>query len=147
MVDVCDERAAGAQPQPARLACAGPGRTWTAHEGNPVKTDSRSARPGGTPFVVDGVLYRPSQDCELSYGRQITINAVEELTEGTFIERPVRLLSPDRRSRYPAGFHTMAQVGARTLVDGNARGLVGATLRLTARRRIAPITGWLRPPG
>ena len=30
---------------------------WTAHPANPVKTDVRSARPGGTPFVVDGVLF------------------------------------------------------------------------------------------
>ncbi|MFX8406684.1 hypothetical protein ABTL65_19795, partial [Acinetobacter baumannii] len=35
---------------------------WHAHPGNPVKIDVRSARPAGTPFVVDGVLYRPAQD-------------------------------------------------------------------------------------
>ncbi len=32
---------------------------WTPHPGNPVKSDVRSSRPGGTPFAVDGVLYRP----------------------------------------------------------------------------------------
>ena len=31
---------------------------WTAHAANPVKTDARSARPGGTPFVWGGRLYR-----------------------------------------------------------------------------------------
>src|SRR5262249_30617771 len=31
---------------------------WSPHRGNPVKTDIRSARPAGTPFVHQGVLYR-----------------------------------------------------------------------------------------
>ena len=34
---------------------------WRAHPLNPVKTDVRSSRPGGTPFVHEGKLYRPAQ--------------------------------------------------------------------------------------
>src|SRR6185437_12301603 len=31
---------------------------WTPHAANPVKTDVRSSRPAGRPFVHDGALYR-----------------------------------------------------------------------------------------
>jgi hypothetical protein len=34
---------------------------WEPHVANPVKTDIRGARPGGTPFVHEGVLYRPAR--------------------------------------------------------------------------------------
>ena len=43
----------------ATLRAAG-GRT----AGNPVKRDLGSSRPAGTPFVHDGQLYRPAQDCD-----------------------------------------------------------------------------------
>jgi len=42
--------------------------SWCPHPGNPVKPDIRSARPAGTPFVHDGALYRPAQDCSRTYG-------------------------------------------------------------------------------
>ena len=32
---------------------------WKHHANNPVKTDVRSSRPGGTPFYRHGKLYRP----------------------------------------------------------------------------------------
>ena len=39
-----------------------------------VKTDVRSARPAGTPFVYQGELYRPAQDCSRTYGGSIVIH-------------------------------------------------------------------------
>ena len=53
---------------------------WDPHPLNPVKTDVRSSRPAGTPFVSNGVLYRPAQDGSDSYGGSITINRVDRLT-------------------------------------------------------------------
>lgn len=103
---------------------AGP---WTPHAGNPVKTDARSARPGGTPFVSDGRLYRPSQDDSSGYGGRVVVNEVEVLTPRTFVERPVRWVGPPRGSPYPDGLHTLSRAGTRTLVDGNARHFVKET--------------------
>lgn len=49
---------------------------WEAHTRNPVKIDIRSARPGGTPFVYNGELYRPSQDCSLTYGGRVSLTGL-----------------------------------------------------------------------
>ena len=102
---------------------------WTPHSDNPVKTDARSARPGGTPFVVDGILYRPSQDDSTIYGRRVVINRVDMLTPTSFRERPARVVSPVPDSPYPAGLHTLSAVGDRTLIDGNRRHFVLDALR------------------
>lgn len=91
---------------------------WQPHAGNPVKIDHRNARPAGTPFVHDGVLYRPAQDCGSSYGQATVINRVVRCTPLQFREEPVRRLHPDPRGRNPHGLHTLAAWGDRTLVDG-----------------------------
>lgn len=91
---------------------------WTAHPGNPVKTDIRSARPAGTPFVHEGILYRPAQDCSRTYGGRVVINRVTCLTPTAFAEEPVALVEPDPAGPYPDGLHTLSAVGSVTLVDG-----------------------------
>ncbi len=78
---------------------------WTAHAANPVKIDVRSTRPAGTPFVVDGVLYRPAQDCSTGYGAAVSIERIDELTPTTFAEHTVRRLLPD--AARPQGMHTL----------------------------------------
>jgi hypothetical protein len=91
---------------------------WTPHANNPVKCDVRSARPAGTPFVVDGVLYRPAQDCSDGYGRRLAINAVEVLTPTRFRERLVKVIEPDPAGPFPHGIHTLSSLENVTLVDG-----------------------------
>jgi hypothetical protein len=83
-----------------------------------VKCDVRSARPGGTPFIVDGILYRPAQDDSATYGGSIVINRVDRLTTETFEETAVARLEPDPDGPYPAGIHTLSAVGGWILVDG-----------------------------
>jgi len=97
---------------------------WTEHAANPVKTDARSTRGGGTPFVVDGTLYRPSQDCSRTYGGRLVLNRVELLSPSAFRERPIRALAPRAGSPYPEGLHTLSAAGTRTLVDGYGRRFV-----------------------
>lgn len=41
---------------------------WTPHPGNPVRIDRGSARPGGTPVVINGRIMLPVQDCATTYG-------------------------------------------------------------------------------
>lgn len=91
---------------------------WAPHPQNPIKQDLSSARPGGTPFVHDGALYRPAQDCSKSYGARIVINKILELTPKRFREVRVRTVEPDSKGPYPLGLHTLSAVGALTLVDG-----------------------------
>ncbi len=96
----------------------GPRGPWTAHELNPVKCDVRSARPGGTPFTIDGVLYRPAQDDGGAYGGALVINRIDRLTPVAFEETVVARLDPDPHGPYPSGIHTISSAGALLLVDG-----------------------------
>lgn len=109
---------------------------WTGHLRNPVKTDSRSSRPAGTPFVVDGRLYRPSQDDSLGYGRQIVLNEIQVLTTSHFAETPVGVIGPPPNSPYPDGLHTLSRAGNRTLVDGNIRHFRQWTFRRSISARM-----------
>lgn len=88
------------------------------HPCNPVKTDIRSARPAGTPFLHENVLYRPAQDCSVTYGGRIAINRVVKLTPEEYDEQPVTFLEPVKGSRYHKGLHTLSAVGKYTLIDG-----------------------------
>jgi hypothetical protein len=110
---------------------------WQAHPGNPVKVDVRSARPGGTPFVHDGVLYRPAQDCSTAYGARAVINRVVTLTPTSFREEFAAAVDPDKAGPYPDGLHTLSAVGAMTLIDARSTRFVPAQFLRTAR-------GWVR---
>ena len=91
---------------------------WQPHANNPVKSDVRSTRPGGTPFFHGGSLYRPTQDCSRTGGGGIVLNRVTRLDETGFEEDLVLTLEPDRNGPYPEGFHTLTKAGDYTLVDG-----------------------------
>jgi hypothetical protein len=110
---------------------------WTIHATDPVKVDARSARPGGTPFVVDDVLYRPAQDCSRRYGGRTVINRVATLNAREFAESAAAVVAPDAGSRYRDGLHTVSAVGSRTLIDGNAVHFVPDAARAAIRRRLS----------
>ena len=113
---------------------------WSPHAANPVKIDARSARPGGRPYVVDGVLFRPSQDSSRAYGGRIVINRVDVLTPTAFSEQQVGAIEPPPGTPYRDGLHTLSAAGSRTLVDGNREHLVTATLRHDLTARAARLT-------
>jgi hypothetical protein len=115
---------------------------WVPHAGNPVKTDARSSRPGGTPFVFEGRLYRPSQDDSLVYGGRLVLNRVDVLTPEGFAEDSVAVVEPPRGSPYPNGLHTLSSAGEITLIDGNRR---QRTLKRFARNLARRLPG--RPSG
>jgi len=94
---------------------AGP---WMPHRLKPVKADARSSRPAGTPFIVDGVLYRPAQDCSRRYGGAIAINRIVELSDWRFREETVLTLGPAPGSAWPDGVHTINSLDGVTVVDG-----------------------------
>jgi hypothetical protein len=117
---------------------------WALHAVDPVKVDARSARPGGTPFEVDGRLYRPSQDSSRRYGGRVVVNRVETLTLDTYLERPAAFVGPPGKSAYPDGLHTLSAAGGSTLIDGNAVHFIASVMRAELRERLARPTA---PPG
>lgn len=70
---------------------------WTAHPGNPVVSDVRCARPAGPLFARNGRVYRPSQDCSLTYGHSVVINRVEVLSDDAYREEAVGRIMPGWR--------------------------------------------------
>jgi hypothetical protein len=90
---------------------------WQPHQNNPVKSDVRSSRPGGTPFMLHGKLYRPAQDCSVSYGSAIAINEITELTENSFAEKTVRRIEPRAEWKFNKGLHTFSIVADNILID------------------------------
>jgi hypothetical protein len=88
------------------------------HALNPVKLDIRSARPAGTPFQVNGVLYRPAQDSSLTYGGRIALNRVDVLTPELFRETTVKHIGPMPDCAWDKGMHTLSAVGEVCFIDG-----------------------------
>jgi hypothetical protein len=111
---------------------------WQPHPLNPVKIDVSSSRPGGTPFVVDGVLYRPAQDCSTAYGAGVVINRVVSLGESGLVEEPAGRVLPGGGA-YDRGTHTLAFGGGCCAVDGRrfGRSRHRFTRELAARVRAA----------
>jgi hypothetical protein len=90
---------------------------WIPHAANPVKTDLGSSRPAGTPFRHGEYLFRPTQDCSVTYGARIVLNRVMKLTRAEFMEEKVTVIEPFN-GPYPDGIHTISSVGDITLIDG-----------------------------
>jgi hypothetical protein len=93
---------------------------WRPHALNPLKCDIGSARPAGTPFLVDGALHRPSMDCSATYGGALIINRVLKLSPTEFEEVAVARLEPTRGGPYPHGLHTLNSMGPSrgAVIDG-----------------------------
>jgi hypothetical protein len=86
------------------------------HGNNPVKTDVKSARPGGTPFVHEGKLYRPAQNSAKTYGSSVVLHEIHRLSEVEFEEKKVQDILPPADHNYK-GLHTLSSWGNRTLID------------------------------
>lgn len=91
---------------------------WKAHSGNPVRTASDSARPGGTPFLHDGAIHLPVQDCSATYGGGLKVLRIDDLTPDRFSARVAAEFSPrGLHPDYPDGLHTLSEAGNVTLID------------------------------
>lgn len=117
-----------------------PTAEWRPHAVDPLAIDIQRSRGAGTPFVHEGALYRPTQDCSRSYGGAVMLNRVNELTPTRFREEPVAVVRPHPGSGYPDGVHTLSGMGDMTLVDGTRHRFSSAAFRheLDARLRRLP---------
>lgn len=59
---------------------------WKPHRQNPVIINISKSRNAGSIFEKDGYLYRPSQNCEISYGAEVILNKITKLTEDEYEE-------------------------------------------------------------
>jgi hypothetical protein len=90
------------------------------HPRNPVVSDARSSRPAGRPFVRDGCLYRPSQNCCPHYGYGFNISEVTKLTETDYEERVLSRVEPVWDGNI-VSTHTINYEDGLTVIDGQFR--------------------------
>ena len=87
------------------------------HPRNPVKSDVRSARPGGRMYRdADGVLIRPAQDCTRGYGSALALCRIDELNRRSYRETVVSRMLPDLVSG-SSGVHTYDHLGGIEVID------------------------------
>ncbi|MGC2311006.1 MAG: hypothetical protein WA432_05315, partial [Candidatus Babeliaceae bacterium] len=119
---------------------------WRPHRLNPLKCDITSARPAGRPFLLNGTLCRPAQDCSAGYGSAITLNSVTALTPTCFEERIIGRIEPLPKSEFSDGIHTICAAGDKTIVDGKRLSFDAraAFFKLKGRRLARRIGGTAR---
>lgn len=94
---------------------------YAPHMSNPVKCGLDGTRPAGNFIVIDGVVYRPSQNCQNGYGESITINKLTQLNEKNIIEEPYMTVSINRKIRNNSmihSIHTINVIENTIVVDG-----------------------------
>jgi hypothetical protein len=91
---------------------------YAPHKANPVKSNLDGSRPAGNLVEVDGVLYRPSQNCRNYYGESITINRVKTLDTERFEEEEYMIIEPNKHDEFNYGIHTINAVDDIIIVDG-----------------------------
>jgi hypothetical protein len=115
---------------------------WKPHAQNPIKCDIQSSRSAGMPFIENGVMYRPSQNCKTHYGRSIIINKIDCLTPTEFAESKVKEISPGRH--FPNGIHHIAGAGQLTVIDGRRDRISFAVAALKLARRFERLNKLLK---
>lgn len=95
------------------------------HALNPIPVSLKNCRGAGSLFIVDDMLYRPTQNLEVRYGGSIVINKITELTPDTFKSEQDFELLPE--APYLLGMHNISFGKDFIVVDGK-------------RRRHSPIT-------
>jgi hypothetical protein len=93
-----------------RLFSAGtPLGPWVEHPASPiVEADKRIARPAGRPAMIDGQLYRFTQDCSRVYGEHVFAIRINHLTTTHYSEcraPKVPLLSAGTEQWNAGGMH------------------------------------------
>jgi hypothetical protein len=109
---------------------------YTPHPLNPVKTDIRSSRPAGQPFVRNGNLYRPAQDCSLRSGWRIAVNQIDTLTETSFGEHTVTQIEAPCLPSGLAGIHTLALSHNLLVADAKKEVFIAASFIRKFKQRI-----------
>ena len=77
---------------------------WTSHPQNPIISDASLARNAGKIYQKDNKIYRVSQNCSNSYGKNLVVNQITTLTTEHYSEQKDHEIYPDKKFK---GMHTM----------------------------------------
>ncbi len=91
-------------------------QSFIPHQNNPVKVNVQNARPAGTFFIDNDVLYRLAQNSALHYGHKVNINKITKLSVTEFEEEIIEVIEPLLFGNYKGIHHINSQQG-QTIVD------------------------------
>jgi hypothetical protein len=80
---------------------------YVSHPNNPIKSGLNGTRQAGNFIEVDGIIYRPAQNCERLYGESITVNKITELNEINIAEEPYLDININRKNKSNLRMHTI----------------------------------------
>jgi len=91
---------------------------WNPHPCNPIKTDVRSSRSAGKPFIHNNNIYRPSMNYEDKNEGSITINLINDLSKNSYKETSVKSIMPFQKSKFSEKTHHLFSTKNFLLIDG-----------------------------
>ncbi|AFJ46765.1 hypothetical protein [Shimwellia blattae] len=103
---------------------------WENVSPRPVVQDKSGARMGGTPFICQGKLILPTQDCSKTYGGALQLLELSpDQLDNPVFTRGARLQAPASHAPFCDGLHTLSAAGEVTLID-TRRTLYGSLRRI-----------------
>lgn len=140
----CTDLDIGSHDNLCLLHALEPTGPWHPHRCTPAKIDICGARPAGPLFRLGSDLFRPGQDCALTYGASVVIHRVEALSPDHYRESVAARLRPDPRGPFPHGLHTLAADGDRVWIDGKrfTFDVAGLGRKIVRRARLAFDHSW-----
>lgn len=121
--------------------------TLALHPASPITADARYSRCGGVPFVIDGQLVRPAQDCGNHYGANVSLMRIDSLSPTEYSESLLRpaIFTGDQAWNAAGGHHVSVcpmPHGVVVAIDGQ---VADHLLQRIAIRVWMTITGYRRP--
>jgi hypothetical protein len=121
--------------------------TLTLHPASPITADPRYSRCGGVPFVIDGQLVRPAQDCANLYGANVSLMRIDRLSPTQYGESLLRpaIFTGDHAWNASGGHHVSVcpmPHGVVVAIDGQVADHI---LHRIGIRVWMMITGYRRP--
>lgn len=92
---------------------------FTPHSLNPISVCSNASRGAGELFIVNGELYRPTQNPVNRYGGSIVISKIEALSEHNYQHKFEFEIFPE--APYDKGLHNISFSGNMIVFDGKRR--------------------------
>jgi hypothetical protein len=86
------------------------------HTKNPILNTDKNFRGAGNLFIVEGRLYRPTQNIGIRYGGSVNINEITKLTESEF--EHINLFEVGPIAPYYKGLHNLSFLGDTIVLDG-----------------------------
>ncbi|QZP17908.1 hypothetical protein K6112_00690 [Methylophilales bacterium] len=117
---------------------------WKVHDKNPVSNNIELSRPGGKPYISDNLIHLPVQDSSRTYGGQINIIKILELTPKTFKAKKIKSIKPYLHKEFSDGLHTISGCGDMTLIDCKKQDFSSSRKWINWQRKLGRLIPFIR---